>query len=149
MSKESREKEIKEIFKLNKLEFKNYGDIYSYINYGKPDINTIIQNTLSKLSEKNERRIRLSKELIELNIPYDETYKGCYEYINNIGTKEFIDIIRSIEVEHFLRTQTDYLQLRKKYNDKTAQDIAIRQYSENELLPKNILESKKIKVCFE
>ncbi len=149
MSKEKRENEIKEIFKLNKLEFKNYGDVYSYINYGKPDIETVMKNTLLKLNEKNERRLKLSEELIKINIPYDETYKACYEYINNIGTKDFTDIIRNIEVEHFLRTQTNYLELRKKYNDRVAQDIAMRQYSEKELLPKNISDSNKIRVCFE
>lgn len=149
MSKEKRENEIKEIFKLNKLEFKNYGEVYSYINYGKPDIETVMKNILLKLNGKNERRLKLSEELIKINIPYDETYNACYEYINNIGTKDFIDIIRNIEVEHFLRTQTNYLELRKKYNDRIAKDIAMRQYTEKELLPKNISESNKIKVCFE
>ena len=127
--KEFREKEIREILKNNKLEFKNCGDIYSYIHYGKPDINTVINNTLDKLKEKNNRRQILSQELNKYNIPYDETYKGCYEYINNIGTKEFIDIIRSIEVEHFLRTETNYLELRKKYDHGLAQEIAMQQWS--------------------
>jgi len=153
MSKEknriNREQEIKEVFKLNKLEFKNYGEVYSYINYGKPDIETIIKNELTKLADKNKRRLELSNELNKLNIPFDETFKACYEYINNIGTKDFIDIIRSIEIEYFLKTKTNYIELRKKYDRKTAQDMAMMYYSEKESMPKNIVELNTIKVCFE
>jgi len=153
MSKEknriNREQEIKEVFKLNKLEFKNYGEVYSYINYGKPDIETIIKNELTKLADKNKRRLELSNELNKLNIPFDETFKACYEYINNIGTKDFTDIIRSIEIEHFLTTKTNYIELRKKYDRKTAQDMAMMYYSEKESMPKNIVELNTIKVCFE
>ena len=149
MKKLNREIEIKEIFKLNKIEFKNYGDVYSYINYGKPDIETIIKNELTKLADKNKRRLELSNELNKLNIPFDETFKACYEYINNIGTKDFIDIIRSIEIEYFLKTKTNYIELRKKYDRKTAQDMAMMYYSEKESMPKNIVELNTIKVCFE
>lgn len=147
MSKDLREKEIKEILKNNKLEFRNCGDIYSYINYGKPDIDTIINNKLEKLSEKNKRRNILSIELANKNLPYDETYKGCYEYVNDIGTKEFIDIIRSIEVEHFLRTETNYIDLTKKYSHGLAQEIAMMQWSKKGLLKEK--PSKKIMLDFE
>lgn len=140
--KENREKEIREIFKLNKIEFKNYGECYSYINYGKPPIESIIENELKKINEKNEKRMKLSRELSKLNISFDETLKPCYEYINNIGTREFSDVIRATEVEHFLKTHTQYEELCKKFDRETAKEIAMRNYAEK--IPYN-----KIKVCFD
>ena len=139
-----RENEIKEIFNLNKLEFKNYGDCYSYINYGKPDIETIIKNEINKTNEKNKRRIKLSNELSKLDIPFDETLKPCYEYVNNIGTREFNDVIRATEVEYFLRTRTQYGELCKKFDNETAKEIAMRNYS-----GKHLLKYSEIKVCFD
>jgi hypothetical protein len=150
-SRLNREKEIKEIFKLNKLEFKNYGECYSYINYGKPNIETILGNELKKLEEKNRRRFKLSNELNKLNIPLDETIKACYNYINNIGTKTFNDIVRAIEVEHFLKTHTRYLELCEQYDQEVAKEIAMRNYSDKNTVPDNIIDynNNKISVCFD
>jgi hypothetical protein len=36
---------------LNKLDFKNYGDCYSYIHYNVPDLETVLKNELTKLKE--------------------------------------------------------------------------------------------------
>lgn len=150
-SQNVREKEIKEIFKLNKIEFKNYGDCYSYINYGKPDIETILSNELKKLEGKNKRRLKLSKELLKLDIPFNETMKACYNYINNIGTKKFNDVIRAIEVEYFLKTHTMYDELCKTFDQETAKEIAMRNYSEKNLIPDNIIDynNDKISVSFD
>lgn len=141
--KANREKLLKDCFLLNKIEFKNYGDCYSYINYGKPDLEIVLQNELNKINEKNSRRIKLANELKNLNINLDESLTSCYEYINKIGNKPLKEILRNIEIEHFLKYKTDYDELCKIYNHSKAKDLAIRKYIEaQQQLPKNI--NKKI-----
>jgi hypothetical protein len=143
-NKTIRENKIKEAFKFNKLEFKNYGDAYSYIHYGKPSIEVVLNNELDKINQKNIRRNTLANELNKFNIPLNESLKSCYEYINNLSTKPLEDVVRCIEVEHFLKHNTDYDELCKKYNDKKAKEIAIRKYSETQKLPKTIGKYKSI-----
>lgn len=145
-----REKKIKEAFMFNKLEYKNYGDCYSYIHYGEPSLENVINNELSKLNIKNKRRMLLANELSKLKIPLDENLKSCYEFINGLSSKELFDVVRCIEVEHFLAHNTKYSELCKIHGHKLAQEIAIRQYAENKTLPKNINKSyNKIKLEFE
>jgi len=149
-AKLQRELKIRETFQMNKLEFKNYGDVYTFIHYGKPDLNTVVNNELIKINQKNVRRNTLANKLNQLNISIDESLKSCYEYINNIGTKTLDDVVRHIEVEHFLKYNTNYDELCKKYDTKKAKELAIRKYTETENLPKNIKNSyKNIKVEFE
>ena len=137
------------MFKNNKLEFKNYGDAYSYIHYGKPSLENIINDELDKNKQKNTRRMMLAKELHKLNIPLDETLNSCYEYINNINNKPIEDVVRHIEIENFLKHKTNYNELRKKYNDVTAKEIAIRNYARTQQLPTNINNSyRNIKIDF-
>lgn len=145
-----RENELRQLYELNKLEFKNYGDAYSYINYGKPNLETVISGELTKIANKTTRRITLANELKQLNIPLDESLESCYEYINNITTKSLDDIIRCIEVEHFLKYNTNYDKLCEKYDVRKAKELAIRQYAEIKNLPKNITNDlNNIKVKFE
>src|SRR5439155_1854984 len=70
-----REQKLKESFQLNKLEFKNYGDCYSYIHYGEPTLEIVMENELKKINEKNSRRIILANELKKININLDESLK--------------------------------------------------------------------------
>jgi len=149
-NKQIREKKIKNMFMDNKLEFKNYGDIYTYIHYGKPSIDIVLENELNKLNQKNVRRKELADELNKINIPLNESLKSCYEYINGLSIKTIEDVVRHIEIEHFLKHNTDYDNLCKKYNSKQAKEIAIRRYAGTQKLPNNI-ETKytNIKVEFE
>lgn len=98
--KVEREKILKEQLMLNKLEYKNYGDCYSYVNYGKPPIEQVLVNELEKLYEKNKRRLNLASELSKINMTLDETIKPCYEYINDlIPEKSIDDIVKKIQFE--------------------------------------------------
>ena len=112
-------------------------------------INLIIENELSKLSLKNKLRLQLSQELDKLNIPFDENIGVCYNYINSIGTKSLHDVVRATEIEYFLNTQTKYNELCKIYDSNTAKEMAMRNYSETNLIPETIEEYSKIKVCFD
>lgn len=133
-----REKKLKEVLKHNKLEFRNHGNFYSYIHYGIPTLETIVMDELKKHKEKVERRQQLSNELSKLDIPLDETLKSCYEYIYNLTNKPLPVVIRNIEVEHFLKHETDYDILCKTYSSETAQEIALKKYVDTQKLPLNI-----------
>jgi len=126
----SRENELKELFRLNKLEFKNYGDCYLYIKYGKPDANVVLSNELTKSQLINNRRSKLAFELDKLNIPIDESLRTCYDYIYNLTdkSKSIRDTVRNIEIEHFFKHQTDYDKLCNIYPHKKAQEIALLTY---------------------
>lgn len=133
-----REKNLKELLMMNKLQYKNYGDCYSYVHYGEPTLQQVIENELQKINTKNTKRVSLATELNKLGIQLDENLKSCYEYINGLSTKKLQDVVRLIEVEHFLKHNTNYEELCKKYNINKAKEMAIRQYAENQNLPKNI-----------
>ena len=127
--KAQRENEIKKLFADNKLEFKYIGECYMYINYGYPSLESVISNEIKKNNEINNRRMKLSSKLEKIGIELDETMKSCYEYIYNIGThKSTNDIIRNIEIEHFLVHHTNYSKLIKIYDYDKAKEQAIRQY---------------------
>lgn len=136
--KNIREQKLKEELKRNKLEFKNHGNFYSFIHYGIPELKTLINNELQKNKEKMERRTILSNELSKLDIPLDETLKTCYEYINNLTNKKLAVIIRNIEVEHFLKHETEYDVLCSTNSPEIAQEIALRKYVNKQKLPLNI-----------
>jgi len=87
-----RETKLKELFALNKLEYKNYGDCYSYIHYNKPELNTVLTNELNKLKECSAKQFMLSNDLIN----FDEKVQSCYNYINDLKYNPFNDITKSI-----------------------------------------------------
>jgi hypothetical protein len=60
-----RECELREVFELHKLEFKNHGDCYSYIHYGKPDIYSILDSEMAKL------KVITQKQLMQHEIVYE------------------------------------------------------------------------------
>lgn len=92
-----RENKLKELFALNKLEYKNYGDCYSYIHYNKPELNTVICNEFNKLKERSAKQFILSNELNDITISLDEKVKSCYNYINDLKYNPFNDINKSIQ----------------------------------------------------
>lgn len=82
--KSERENKIKKLFFDNKLEFKNVGDVYLYINYGKLNPEDIVNNEICKINKKSFRRIELANKLQMKNIKLDETNLSCYKYINGM-----------------------------------------------------------------
>lgn len=98
-----RKNEIQSLFSNNKLEFKNHGDCFLYINYGKPPIENILNDELEKIQTKNSRRMKLAKKLSDYDIEFEENNKLCYEYINNIGCNGINEIVRLMEIENFFK----------------------------------------------
>lgn len=94
--KNKREKELRMIFLDNKLEFKNYGYCYSYIHYGKPSLEEVLEKEIESINDQNDRRIKLAKELSNYGLLLDETNKYCYEYIYGIRKCFVIDVVNDI-----------------------------------------------------
>ncbi|MBA43033.1 MAG: hypothetical protein CMF62_03375 [Magnetococcales bacterium] len=149
--KNSREKYIKELLSINKLKFKNIGSIYSYINYGKPEPTKVILNEYEKLEKINKRRILLAKELKKINVEYDETSKNVHNYLNDIGTKSLEDVVRSVEIDYFFKTHTNYNNLLNDYEDSIARELALKNYSSKKIIPKNISKNinNKLRIEFD
>jgi hypothetical protein len=129
-----RKKNLENTFEENKLDFKNYGDCYSYIHYGYPSIENIMNNEFKKVQIKNKRRITLANRLEELKIPLDESHIECYNFIHNIGLKPINEVVRTIEIDNFLKTQTNFNNLLKinGNNIEHAREIALREYMDKD-----------------
>jgi len=120
--------ELKDTYKLNKLEFRYVGDAYSYINYGKPSIQNVVKNERKKIDIKTKRRIKLGKYLKRKNLPFDENMKECYEYINKIGTRSTKETSREIEIDIFLRTHTKYEKYLEENTKNKSRHLAYQEY---------------------
>lgn len=101
--RKEREQKLKELFMLNKLEFRNHGYCYEYIQYGKHDLDFVLNSELNRLKDQNIRQNVLAGALRNINIPLDQNLKSCYEYINDISTKPLNDIVKCIELEYNLK----------------------------------------------
>jgi len=99
-SKLDRENKLREALIINKLEYKNYGDCYSYIHYGKPSLETVIFNELKKNQEKSNRRTILAMELNKLGLTLDESIPLHYEFINNLNDKSLWEVINCVKKEN-------------------------------------------------
>lgn len=136
--KELRKKKLIEALKFNKLEFKNYGDCYSYINYGKPSIKQIVQTELEKTKHITKRKMVLGKALAKRGLKFDETNKVCYAYIHEIGCKTIEDCISAVELNEFFRNETDFIKLKEAHSEDVAKDIALKNYLCKNSVPKKI-----------
>jgi hypothetical protein len=130
----------------NKLEFNNYGDTFMYINYGKPDIETIIKKEVKKTSKRMTRRRRLSKALSKVNIKLDETLESVNNYINNNNNNTLDEVVRAVEIEYFFKYKTDYDELSKTMDYTEAKDIAMQQYMKKYILKQKF---KDITISFD
>lgn len=122
-----RKKEIIETFKMNKLEFNMVGDCYSYIHYGKPDIDIIINNEIDKLKMKNSRRIELANLLNLRNIKLDESILFCKSYIDNGG--DVNKTVNKIEMDDNLKNNKNYNNIKNKLGYNKALKIYGHKYN--------------------
>jgi len=97
--KEERKQILKEAFLFNKLEFKNHGDCYSFVNYGKPSLDVVVNNEIMRVMERENRIKSLDAKLREKGLIYDETIGACYEYINCIGDRTLDETVKVIYIE--------------------------------------------------
>ena len=111
-----------------RLPIRAYGDCFSFVEYGKPFIDEVVDNELTRADEYQKRRVELSKELNEREIIYDESYPDCLNYVKQRNHKTLHDTVRAIEIESFLRDNTNYLEIVPIYGKHKAQELALCQY---------------------
>ena len=128
---ELRKKELLDKLTEYKLEYRPFGDCYSYVVNGYPDINTVIKNELKRSSEIAIRKKMLYTKLQQLNLSYSESKDSvCYEFINGLGTKSFNEIIEEAKIESFFIKYTDYPLLLNMYSNNIAKTKALNKYLE-------------------
>ncbi len=138
----------------NKLELKNHGDCYSFVKYGKPSVEEVIENELKKLDEKRIRKIELAKELSKIDIILDETLPSCYNYINCIGCKNLSETIRQIEIEYFFKMNTSYDKFLLEHGPEKAKQLALMEFKSSKNndsveIPNKISKVSNIMISFE
>lgn len=115
-----------------KLEIKPFGDCFTYIKYGYPSIDVVIQNEISKSIELTRRKKILYKKLQQFNLPYNETYDSCcYKFVNGISDRSLNETINDVKIEQFFMDYTNYLELLKSNPDDIAKDKALENYINN------------------
>lgn len=124
-----RKKELIKCFADYKLECRSFGDCFTYIKYGYPDIKTVIQNEINKSIELSHRKEILYNELQKFDLPYIEARNSiCYDYVNGISNKSLQDTINDAKIENFFMIHTEYLELQKIYPDDIAKEKALSNY---------------------
>lgn len=113
-----------------KLEYIKNGICDSYIKYGKPSLNDVIDNIQSKTEAKARRLNMLLIRLHNENEKYDENNSYYSKYINNGGNLN--EIINEGIKEWFYINKTNYLHYLKLYkNEDVAQTKAFNAYIKN------------------
>jgi len=143
-----RDKIIKELND-NKLEFKNNGDIYSFIHYNNPPLDLLLSNLKKKRKVKLNKKIKLHLELKKKGIPLDMSISQCYDYVNNIGCLSLEETVKEIEVEYFLKKIPGYKKLLKKHKKNYAIKLALKNFKPNNNNKKIIDKINKVLVIFD
>lgn len=102
-----------------KLEYIKNGICDSYIKYGKPSLNDVIDNIKSKATAKSKRLDRLLTKLRTEGELYDESNSYYKKYVNNGGNLE--EIINEGIKEWFYINKTNYQSFFELYK---SEDIA-------------------------
>lgn len=124
----SRKQNLIQCLTEHKLDYKPFGECFTYVKYGYPDIETVIKNEINKSIELSRRKKILYKELQKFNLPYCEKNSVCYDFINNISDKSLNDIINDAKIENFFINYTNYSELQKIYPDDIAKEKALANY---------------------
>ncbi|VBB17785.1 hypothetical protein YASMINEVIRUS_248 [Yasminevirus sp. GU-2018] len=111
----------------NKLEYVKDGVCDSFIKYGTPSLDTVIQDIQQKTDIKSKRLTRLLKRLRKEGEPYDEKVSYYAKYIKNGGDLDY-HVSEGIK-EWFYLNKTEYPELLKIYKDEDkAQAKAFNNY---------------------
>ena len=122
-----RKKELYSTLSDEKIQYIKNGICDSYILYGKPTLENVIDTMKVKNSTKMKRMSLLLKKLQEIEEEYDENVSYYKKYISSGGNIDYC-ISEGIK-EWFYLNKTNYLELRKKYkNDEYAKIKALNDY---------------------
>lgn len=109
-------KELKLTFTKNKI-------CEEYINFGTPDLDTVIKSLLSKQNLENDRLCILLETLKKKKLEYDAKIPVYAKYIKKGG--EIDKVIENGELERLLIKETNYLAVLDMTDSDTAKEIAM------------------------
>jgi len=122
-----RKKELFDELSDNKLEYKKNGICDSFIKFGTPSLNVVIQTVQEKTDSETNRLIKLIKRLKRENELYDKNNSYYKKYIRNGGDIEYH--VNEGIIEWFYCHKTDYIKLLGKYkNANIAEAKAFNRY---------------------
>lgn len=122
-----RKKELFDQLNNNKLEYTKGGVCDSFIKFGTPSLNTVIQDVQKKTNVQMERLSRLLKKLRIEGEVYDEDVSYYKQYVKNGGDIDYY-VEEGIK-EWFYLNKTNYLDFLKIYKDvDRAQAKAFNEY---------------------
>lgn len=132
--KSERKKQLYDVLSEHKIEYKPYGNCYSYVNCGKPTLTTIIKEELNKMFRINEKRQRLLDIFNEKNIIYNENMKYIKNYLYNdisliVDNKSIDEIVNLAQTDDFFIKNTNYLKLLETHDEEDAKEMALIEYS--------------------
>lgn len=118
------QRKIKLLNKLKdmKLNYVSGGICGEYINYGKHDINFVINELLKKQTSKYDRLYLLLNELRNKNLEYDDRIPSYQKYLKYGGELE--KIINNGQIEKILIDETDFLEIKNDNDSEIAREIA-------------------------
>lgn len=150
-----RREKLYELFDEYRIPVSLTGDCYSFIERGQPDLETVLENELQKQFTYQERRMKLTRALEKVDIDYHDDYLECRNYVHQRNNRTLAETVRAVEIEHFLRTHTDYVSLLADHTPEGAQEIALRQYyhrcneSEEEDIPEEVNPARNLSISFD
>ena len=125
-----RRKELIDHLSDKKLEYTKYGICDSYIKFGKPSLETVIDSVQTKTSTQTKRFTILLKRLKKEGEIYDENISYYRDYIVNGGDLD--NAVNEGIKEWFYINMTNYSELLKFYKDEDkAQHHAFNTFIKN------------------
>src|SRR5579872_2872269 len=114
----------------NKLEYTRNGICDSFIKFGTPSLNTVIEDVQKKSEIQTKRLRKLLRRLKEEGEVYDERISYYKQYIKNGGDIDYY-VEEGIK-EWFYINKTNYLKFLKMYkNEDLSQTKAFNEYIKN------------------
>jgi hypothetical protein len=72
--RKNRKKQLEDILAQNKLDYKNWGDCFTYVQFGYPSIETVIQNELERCHQIFIRELSNKSDLNKSDIDSDKDF---------------------------------------------------------------------------
>jgi hypothetical protein len=129
--------------KLNKLEYKKNTVCDTFIKYGKPDIDTVIEILENENRNTTDNLITLINVLDDINEEYNPDVPAYKTYIKT--GHNLNNVIKVGRIEKIIMKETNYLKYLKEYSQTDALDIASIEYMEI-LRESNIKKSKEYSI---
>lgn len=123
IEKEERKKILN--IKLNEMKLSNFKDNMCdrYVNFGDPDLDTVVQTLYEKQIKRNDRLFSLINKLRDMQLDYDSKIPAYKKYIKRGGDLD--TTIENGEIEKLLINDTNYLEILDITDSDTAKNILL------------------------